>query len=274
MLETMKSWSLALAASVAISVQAGRAEELPRLTPLADGVYAYEHADPTKRGVTVNNLVVVTSDGVLVADGQGTVENTRALVSAIASITPQPIKYVVVGSVHGDHRSGDAGFPATAAFINEKRDVVLGGREVQVLMLGRSHTGSDLEVWLPKEKILYMSEVFSNRVFPSMANAHPTEWIAALKRAEAMNAAIYVPAHAGIDAAKDWHADWSLANVQTYRAAIETVVAEGRRLHEAKVPVDEAPAQARWGMLDQWIRRAENAAAAIKRVYMELDGAL
>src|SRR5262245_56698498 len=51
------------------------ADGLPRMTRLAEGVYVYEQLDPTKRGVTVNNLVVVTSDGVLVADGQGTVDN-------------------------------------------------------------------------------------------------------------------------------------------------------------------------------------------------------
>lgn len=270
----MRSWTLALAATVAVCVQIGRAEDLPRLTRLADGVYAYEHVDPTKRGVSVNNLIVVSNDGVLVGDGQGTVENTRELVAAIATITPQPVKLVVVGSVHGDHRGGDAGFPATTTFIKAKQNLLLGGREIQVLMLGRSHTGSDLEVWLPTEKILYMSEVFSNRVFPSMANGYPTEWIAALKNAEMLDAAIYVPAHAAIDAANDWKADWTRDNVRTYRTAIERVVSEGRRLHDARVPVDDAPASAVWNDFTGWVRRAENAAGALKRVYMELDGAL
>src|SRR5207248_6463921 len=72
--------------------------DFPRVKKLADNVYAYEQIDPTKRIVTVNNLIVVTTDGVLVADGQGTVDNTRRLVAEIAKLTPQPIKYVVVGS--------------------------------------------------------------------------------------------------------------------------------------------------------------------------------
>lgn len=270
----MKSWTLALAATVALRLQPMTAQDLPRLTPLADGVYAYEHVDPTKRGVTVNNLVVVTSDGVVVADGQGTVDNTNALVAAIGTITAQPIKYVVIGSVHGDHRGGDAGFPSGVTFIKNTQELTLGGRRISVLMLGRAHTGSDLEVWLPTEKILYMSEVFSNRIFPSMANGFPTEWIAALKKAEAMDASVYVPAHAAIDAAKDWRRDWTRANVETYRGAIETVASEGRRLHDAHVAIAEAPAKAQWGALASWIRVSENAAAALKRVYLELDGGL
>src|SRR3954468_10815222 len=96
----------AIVSIAAVSGRTGRAEGLPRLTRLADGVYAYEHVDPTKRGVSVNNLVVVSGDGVLVADGQGTVDNTKELVAAIATVTSQPVKFVVVGSVHGDHRGG------------------------------------------------------------------------------------------------------------------------------------------------------------------------
>src|SRR5262245_41041836 len=187
-------------AAAAVASAAIRADDLPRTTRVADGVFVYEHVDPTKRGVTVNNLIVVTSEGVLVGDGQGTVENTRELVAAIASLTPAPIRHVVVGSIHGDHRGGDAGFPATATFIRNvpgepKQSLTLGGREIQVVMLGRSHTGVDLEVWLPREKVLYMSEVFSNRVFPSMANGFPSEWIATVERAESLNGdGVYVPA--------------------------------------------------------------------------------
>lgn len=270
MLLRMKPHVSAIAFAVVAAAATARADDLPRTTKLADGVYAYEHVDPTKRGVTVNNLIVVTSEGVLVADGQGTVDNTKALVAEIATLTPAPIRYVVVGSIHGDHRGGDAGFPASATFIKEKQALTLGGREIQVLMLGRAHTGVDLEVWLPREKILYMSEVFSNRVFPSMANGFPTEWIAALKRAEAMNADVYMPAHGAIDAPKRWAND----EARTYRTAIELVVSEGRRLHDAHVPVDQAPARASWGPFATWIRMTENAAGALKRVYAELDGEL
>lgn len=273
MLYQMTTRLFAVAVALAAAGSAVSADDVPRLgalTPLADGVYVYEHLDPTKQGVSVNNLVVVSSGGVLIADGQGTVENTRALVAAVAAITSAPIRYVVVGSVHGDHRGGDAGFPPSAAVITTRTDLALGGREVRVLMLGRAHTGSDLEVWLPKERVLYMSEAFSNRIFPSMANSYPSEWVAALTQAEALDARVYVPAHGAIDAAKDW----TRGGVRTYRGALEQVLAEGRRLHDATIAVDQAPARATWGAFASWTRLAENAAGALKRVYMEIDGAL
>jgi glyoxylase-like metal-dependent hydrolase (beta-lactamase superfamily II) len=270
----MKLRSIAVLAGLAcapgVSARTGL-PELPRMTQLRDGVYVYEHLDPTKRGVTANNLIVVTSEGVLVADGQGTVENTRQLITAISRITPQPIRYVVVGSIHGDHRGGDSAFPPTATFIKEteNRHVMLGGREIDVLFLGRAHTGRDLEVYLPDQKILYMSEVFSNRIFPSMANGYPTEWVAALRKAEAMDVRTFVPAHGLPDVPV------ILAGAEpAYRAALERMIAEGRRLHAAKVPLDEAEAAADFGEFAGWWRRTENAAGALKRVYMELDGEL
>jgi len=262
----------AVPAAVLAVVQVGSdVPSYPRMTRIADGVYTYEQVDPTKRGVAVNNLIVVTSEGVLVGDGQGTVENTKRLVEDITAITPQPIRYVVVGSIHGDHRGGDAAFPAGVTFVKARTDLSLGGRDIRVLFLGRAHTGTDLEVYLPRERAMYMAESFSNEIFPSMANGYPSEWIAALKRAEEMPAEIYVPAHSALESPR---LQTSRASVARYRAALEAVMKEGRRLHDAHVPVDGAAAAADFGEFIGWTRRADNAPGALKRVYMELDGQL
>src|SRR4051812_20820225 len=122
----MKLLMVALGAAVLAAGSAVHGDDLPRMTRLAEGVFAYEHVDPTKRGVTVNNLIVVSDEGVLIGDGQGTVDNTKALVAEVATLTPAPIKYVVIGSVHGDHRGGDAGFPPSVTFIKEQTNLTLG----------------------------------------------------------------------------------------------------------------------------------------------------
>ena len=100
-----------------ITLRRLKPSDFPRITKLAANVYAYEQIDPTKRIVTANNLIVVSTDGVLVAEGQGTVENVKRLVADIAKLTPQPIKYVVVGSEHGDHTGGDRGVSRDATFL-------------------------------------------------------------------------------------------------------------------------------------------------------------
>src|SRR3954468_11008630 len=117
---------IVVAAGLSLAVCAGAgAADFPRLGRLAEGVFAYEQIDPTKQGVTVNNLIVVTSEGVLVADGQGTVANTTRLVADIAALTSQPIRYVVIGSVHGDHRGGDAAFPSSVTFVTTPQSLTL-----------------------------------------------------------------------------------------------------------------------------------------------------
>jgi glyoxylase-like metal-dependent hydrolase (beta-lactamase superfamily II) len=282
-----------------IAIRGLKATDFPRITKLADNVYGYEQLDPTKKGLTANNLIVVTTSGVLVAEGQGTVDNVRRLVSDIATITPQPIRYVVIGSEHGDHMGGDSAFPDGVTFIahpfskanlerqaanrrpeqpktviptetvDAKRVLNLGTTEIQILFLGRAHTGGDLEVYLPRENILFMSEVFINRIFPSMANGYPTEWIATLRKAEEMHASVYVPAHGFIDPPQVLHEE-----MLNYRAAIERVVGEGKRLHDSGVPADQAAGAANFGPFSGWTRVGDNAANAIKRVYMELDGQL
>ena len=268
-----------------INVRGLTAADFPRVRKLANNVYSFEQIDPTKQVVTVNNLIVLTADGVLIAESQGTVENTRRLVAEVAKLTPQPIKYVVVGSEHGDHTGGISAFPAGVTYfahpfsaprikqptepVTDKKVITMGGTEIDILVLGRAHTGGDLEVYLPRERILFMSEAFINRIFPSMANGYPSEWVEALKKAERMDVAWFVPAHGFVDDAPVLREE-----ERNYRLAIERIIAEGKRLHDGKVPADDALAGANFGPYDSWTRKQNNAAAALKRVYMELDGQL
>ena len=269
-----------------ITVRGLKPSDFPRIKKLAENVYSYEQIDPTKRVVTVNNLIVITTDGVLIAESQGTAENVQRLMADVATLTSQPIKYVVIGSEHGDHVGGIEAFPKTITFFaspdsapklkrpaeaipEPKKVLTMGGTEIDILFLGRAHTGGDLEVYLPREKILFMSEVFVNRVFPSMANGYPTEWLATLRKAEAIEPTWYVPAHGFVDSS-----DVLREEERNYRLAIERIVSEGKRLHDAGVPVGQAVERADFGPYADWTRRTNNAAAALQRVYMELDGKL
>jgi glyoxylase-like metal-dependent hydrolase (beta-lactamase superfamily II) len=268
-----------------ITIRGLKASDFPRTRKLADNVYSYEQIDPTKRTITVNNLIVVTRDGVLVADSQGTVENTKRLVADIARLTPHPIKYVVVGSEHGDHTGGISAFPPGVTYfahpfsaprvkqptepVSDRKLLTLGGTTIEVRFLGRAHTGGDLEVYLPRENIIFMSEVFSNHVFPSLGNGYPTEWVQTLKKAEAMQARVYVPAHGFVDDPEVLREE-----LRDFRFALERVIAEGRRLHELKMPLEKALVAADFGRFEEWTRKENNAPGALKRVYMELDGQL
>ena len=289
--------------------------DFPRARQLAPGVFSYEalrNGDPGGKMTTVS-LIVITTDGVLVADGQGNAAQTREMVDWIAKATPQPIKYVVICSDHGDHTGGNSSFPAGVTYVatpasvralssgpsgaptpldtvSGKRVLRLGGTTIEILDLGRAHTGGDLSVYLPNDRILFLSEAYLHWVFPAMRSAYPSEWVEMLKRAEAIDAVWNIPGHGFVDDASTLDAD-----LTGYRRALEQVIAEATRLHRAKVPCPapapaarpaaggniagprepcEAVAKGNWGELRNWTLFGSQVEVAIRRVYAELEGRL
>jgi glyoxylase-like metal-dependent hydrolase (beta-lactamase superfamily II) len=198
---------------------------------LADGVYVYTDSDGGTDPATVSSLVVVTDDGVLVGDGLGRVGDVaesdamvRRLFAEIAKLTDQPVRYLVNCSWHPDHTNGnhlfrDAGAVIIAhrraradllAFYETTPDVprapptvvfddtltlFLGGREIRVQHLGRAHTAADAVIYLPRERVAFLSEIFFNKQFPGLRSGYPTEWVRTLDRALALDADIFVPGH-------------------------------------------------------------------------------
>ena len=228
------------------------------------------------------------------ADGQGSAAETKGLVDAIGRVTAKPIKYVVVCSDHGDHTAGNASFPAdvtyiihptskaileraanswkppaSATVVAEKRSLTLGGEAVDILFLGRAHTGGDLAVSLPRRKILFLSEIYLNRVFPAMRSAYPSEWVKTLDRAAALRPDLYIAGHGFTE-----DAAVSREEFDAYRKALAAVIAEATRLHNAGVPVDEAVKQANWREYASWALAASQGPIAVRKVYEELDGKL
>ena len=66
--------------------------DFPRTRQLVPGVYSYEAlraGDPGGQMTTVS-LIVISNDGVLVADGQGNVEQTKEMVDWIKKTTTPP----------------------------------------------------------------------------------------------------------------------------------------------------------------------------------------
>jgi glyoxylase-like metal-dependent hydrolase (beta-lactamase superfamily II) len=285
-------------------------KDFPRAKQLTPGVYSYEAlraGDPGTFMTTVS-LIVITNDGVLVVDGQGNVDQTRAMVDWIKKTTTQPIRYVVIGSDHGDHTGGNAAFPegvkyfvhpASARILAEaghlpansdtvphKRVLHVGSTDVEILFLGRAHTGGDLSVYLPKERVLFMSEAYLHWIFPAMRSAYPTEWVQTVKNAETIDATWFVPGHGFVDDAATLKKD-----LPEYRKAMEQVIAEAKRLHDAGVPCPapvrgargagsapppmcEAALKGNWGDLKNWSLYQSQLETAIRRVYDELDGKL
>jgi cyclase len=247
--------------------------DFPRFVQLADNVYGYEEI--RQPGFTTVSLVVIGRDGVLLADGQGNVQATQTLLDKIKTLTPLPLKWYVVGSEHGDHTGGNAALPKDVKIITrdslreDSLTVDIGGIAPRVLFLGRAHTGNDLLVHLPRERILFMSEAYLNRVFPAMRSAFPSEWVRVVDRALAMPNARYVPGHGFIE-----EPNRSREELVAFRDALTYVIAEVKRLHALGLSAADATAQANWGPYADWFIREQQAPIAIRKIYEEIEGKL
>lgn len=273
--------------------------DFPRWQALTPNVYAYEDTLGPMHGVTITSvsLIVVTTDGVVVVDGQNDVSQVQAMVQNIKKITPQPIKYVVIASDHTDHVGGNSAFKAAypdVVFISspvsqqrlmkrdhpptqtvaDQRTIRVGKTDIQILSLGRAHTGGDLVAYLPESKVLFMGEVYLHHVFPALTSAYPTEWTAVIRKAQAMDVSWYVPGHGFIDDAATMKRD-----LQQSLAALEYVIAEGKRLHAAGESCESrtncpAVQKANWGVYDDLTLREMQAPIALSKMYEEIDGKL
>lgn len=259
--------------------------DFPRVVKLADRVYGYEAI--RNPGFTTVSLFVVGDSGVLLADGQGNVAATQAMVDRIRTVTPLPIRWYVVGSDHGDHMGGNAALPSGMQWIvhptsraamrldsvpamrGDRAVIDLGGISVEVRFLGRAHTGGDLVVYVPRDKILFMSEAYLSRVFPAMRSAFPTEWVATVDRALGMDVTRYVPGHGFIEAPAA-----SREELVAFRSALVAVIAEVKRLHGLGLSAEDAVKAASWGDYGNWFIAEQQAPIAIRRVYEEIAGRL
>jgi cyclase len=273
--------------------------DFPRLKQLEPNVYAYEElrpSDPGKFKTTVD-MIVVTSGGVLVADGQGNVGATEKLMAQIKKLTPLPVKYVVVCSEHDDHTGGNAAFrsafpnvvfvaspvsqkalaasatPPTEA-VADKRTIRLGDTDIEILNLGRAHTGGDLSVYVPRAKVLFMSEIYDHRLFPSLARGYPSEWLATIQKNQAIGAKWVFGGHGFVDDPTTMKRE-----LAAFADELTAVIAEGRRLHDAGVTCRsvkdcDAVAAANWGPYENWSERVTQAPGALWRVYQEIEGQL
>ncbi len=97
--------------------------------------------------------------------------------------------------------------------LSERMTLHHGGREIEILFLGRGHTGGDVVVFLPKERIVFTGDLLLQG--PSyMGDAYLDEWSQTLDRVKALEFDLIVPGHgepfrdrAAIDAAQAYMRD-------------------------------------------------------------------
>ena len=106
-----------------------------------------------------------------------------------------------------------------------------GTREIQLLFLGRGHTGGDTVVFLPRERIVATGDLMESRL-AYMGSAFFDEWIKTLGALKQLNWAVTLPGH-GVP-----FTDKGL--VTAYQAYLADVMAQAAKLRAQGVSADDA----------------------------------
>ena len=289
---------LALQGSAASQAPVDRAAGPGSLRQIIPGHYVYT---ANRGGRPFNSGVVATTEGVLVFDALESEAIARAEQRAIAEVIKQPIRYLVsspfpapvskgnlaYGDVfkigHEDYRAGlrdqmqrgnlggdEQRTRMPNATYRDRMTLYLGGKEIRVLHFGAAHTKGDSILFVPQDRIVYMSEVFFNDEFPNMAGGYGVSWIRVLDAVRALDADIFIPGHGPIpDDPKQTRAGLDRARqlLVDARDGIENEIARGATEDQAVATVTLQ----RYEKLPSFTAQRE---VVLRRIYKELKGTL
>ncbi len=219
------------------------------------------------------SVFMVTPEGVVVTDPINA-EAARWLEAEIERRFNLPIKYLIYSHDHADHIAGGEVFADTAVVIaheNAKRhivderrptavpditfsdrmDLVVGGKTIELIYLGRNHSDNLIVMRFPEERILFTVDIVSRNSLPyrDFPNVYIEDLIASLKRVEAMDFDILAPGHGPLGF-------W--ADVAPHHRYIETLWAQvldsvqaGKSLAETSAIVNMEKYRG-WAHYDDW----------------------
>ena len=106
-----------------------------------------------------------------------------------------------------------------------------GDREIRLLYLGHGHTGGDIVVYLPKEKVLCTGDLLVHDV-ANLIDGYVNEWPDALEKLRPLDFVDVIPGHGEPFKGKE-RIDW-------FQAYLRDLWTQGTALHEQKVSASDA----------------------------------
>ncbi|MCH2353342.1 MAG: MBL fold metallo-hydrolase [Pseudomonadales bacterium] len=150
--------------------------------------------------------------------------------------------------------------------LNDRMTLFRGSREIQIHFFGRAHTGGDITVYLPAEKLAFTGDMMLQG--PSfLGDGYVDEWVETLENLKGLAFETIVPGHGNPFTDRDL-----IGHVQAYYADLWEKVAA---MHEQGIPVADAARDV--DMTNHastlGIRRKGVDPQAVGRIYARLGGA-
>ena len=126
-----RALTLVMAAGLTLPLIAAPTRPAPRKIEVAPGVFVFMTAPYGAVGLDGNSIVVLSHDGVLVFDSNGTPAAAAQVLSEIRAMTAQPVRYLIHSHWHWDHWYGAEvyknAFPDVAIVAHEKTRALMAG---------------------------------------------------------------------------------------------------------------------------------------------------
>ena len=264
------------------------------LREIVPGHYVYS-------STTYNSGIISTGEGVVVLDALNTEAVARAEREAIAKTIRQPVRVLVSSTFHNNYSKGNLAYADVLKIGHEhyradllelmqrekvsaeeqrvrlpsqtfrdRMTLYLGGKEIQVLYVGRAHTRGDSILFVPQDRIVYLSELYFADQFLFINDGYGLDWLRALDAVEALGADIFVPGHGPIppdprDTRQGLRRFRQM--LVDVRDAVQKEVARG-------ATEDQAVAAIRWPQYEKLQGYDAQRETAVRRLYQQLTGKL
>ncbi|MYA17840.1 MAG: MBL fold metallo-hydrolase, partial [Gammaproteobacteria bacterium] len=164
---------------------------------------------------------------------------------------------------HLEHVKGITPVPPDTT-LSDRLTLYRGDREIQVIFCGRAHTGGDVVVYLPAEKLVYTGDMaFAGPSF--LGDGYVDEWSDTLMKLKELDVERYVPGH-GPPFTDPERLDIVAAYYRDLWDAVVAVRADGANAGDAIRQVDLTAYADTLG-----IRQIGAPLAAVARIYQLLD---
>lgn len=251
----------------------------------------------------VNAGLVVGETGVLLVDTGSSPAQGRELAASAAALVGRPVSHVVVTHAHFDHFFGLAGIDGVTSIGHENLanhlgtddpdvdpDVIradlgfdpaelvapnapislidtidLGGRQVDVLHLGKGHSDSDLFVLVPDARVVFVGDMLETSGDPMVGpDSHVKGWPEALDGvvSDVAEDTLYVPGHGPVAA---------LDEALNQRAAISMLWATAEEQVKAGRSMEDVMADLNGPRQVEWPFEPQSVANALPHLYAELS---
>ena len=262
------AWTAPLAVALASTAALAQQQEAQReITQVAGDLYRFQNNSHV-------SVFLVTPEGVIATDPIDP-EAAAWLQGQIQERFNQPIKYLIYSHDHADHIAGGEVFEGAGAIViahdNAKRAIIgeqrptampditfsdkmtieLGGKTVEVIYPGRSHSDNLIVVRFPEERAVFTVDFISVERLPyqDLADSYFPDWIEAIRAVEALEFDILIPGHGPVGTKS--HATEHRQYLEDLHAAVLQAARAGQSLEEMKANITLDKYQG-WGQYEDW----------------------